>query len=122
MLSLSKTGELNLAGSQFLDEFSRSRSLLRKTIVQGGNAKPSERAVQEYEKIKQAFVHQSLRIVLQVCTPFSMVVNLIKSKSTHQRYQNAPRVNKEHMLYLLDISVASVNSWGRECDTSPITR
>ena len=105
----------------YSDEYRRDReagSTLYSTIIESDNTKPSDEAVQEYEKIKAAFAPQHLIIDLEVRTHsififravhFGMGENNLRQLA--QRYQNAPAGSNEHSLRLLQITAASLNAF-----------
>ena len=51
----------------YSDDIKAHRSHLNETIIVGDNAKPSDRAIREYEKIRTGFTLHVLRIDLMVC-------------------------------------------------------
>ena len=53
----------------FSDDIKAHKSSLRETIIVGNKIKPSDDALQEYEKIRRGFAPQILRINLKVRTP-----------------------------------------------------
>ena len=53
----------------FSDDIKAHESSLHATIIVGDKTKPSDHALQEYEKIRRGFAPQVLRIDLKVRTP-----------------------------------------------------
>ena len=53
----------------YSDDIKAHRSHLIETIIVSDNAKPSDKAVREYEKIRTGFALHILRIDLMVCIP-----------------------------------------------------
>ena len=53
----------------FSDDIKASKSSWRKTFIVGDKSKPSDHALQEYEKIREGFAPEVLRIDLKVRTP-----------------------------------------------------
>ncbi|CAD6593633.1 MAG: hypothetical protein ASARMPREDX12_007362 [Alectoria sarmentosa] len=64
------------------------------TIIDSDKVKPSDQAMEEYEKMKTTFAPQDLIIDLKVA----------------QKYQNAPSGTYEHLLRLVQIAAASLNA------------
>lgn len=53
----------------YSDDIKAHRSHLTETIIVSDNAKPSDKAIREYEKIRTGFALHLLRIDLAVCVP-----------------------------------------------------
>ena len=82
------------------------------TIIDSDKVKPSDQAMEEYEKMKTTFAPQDLIIDLKVCLFPLAVTQLVKSNSIQvsQKYQNAPSGTYEHLLRLVQIAAASLNA------------
>ena len=52
----------------FSDKIKQSKSTFRRTVIVNDNAKPSDKAVQEFEEIRSAFTPQNLIIDVKVHT------------------------------------------------------
>lgn len=92
-----------------------SQSGTGETNSVSGNSEPTDRALQEYEKIRKAFVPENLLIDLKVRVS-SLIVLLSRpnSKKLAQEYQNTLSGCRDNSLRLLQIAAASVNALARK--------
>ena len=99
----------------YSDQNKASQSRSGKINSISGTSKPSDQAIQEYEKIRKAFAPENLFIDLKVRGPFMLFrPSRLNSIQLAQEYQNAPSCSREHHLQLLRIAAASVNALARK--------
>ena len=81
-------------------------------LIVGDKTKPSDHALEEYQKIRTGFAPQSLKLDLKVRHPFLLVVPLIRSDAIQlaQAYQDATPGSLEQLLRLLEIAAASLHT------------